>query len=154
MHDSQPIFQQIMERIETDILTGAYQLDELIISTTQISKVYAVNHTTAVKAISKLTDAGILYKKRGIGMCVAHGAKEKISARRRDIFLNRTIAAVLTEAATLGITLDELINELTNAASRPEGGGPPDPKEAERGFIPRVAAGFGAAPHSNERSPQ
>ena len=112
MHDSQPIFQQIMERIETDILTGTYQPDELIISTTQISKVYAVNHTTAVKAISKLTDAGILYKRRGIGMCVAQGAKEKISARRRDIFLNRTIAAVLTEAATLGITLEELINEL------------------------------------------
>ena len=116
MNNSQPLFQQIMERIESDILTGVYRQDELIISTTQISKVYAVNHTTAVKAISKLTDAGILYKKRGIGMCVAPGAKEKISARRRDIFLNRTLAAVREEAATLGIGLEELINELTKEA--------------------------------------
>ena len=113
MNDSQPIFQQIMERIESDIVTGAYQPDDLIISTTQIAKVYAVNHTTAVKAVSKLTDAGILYKRRGIGMCVAHGARETIAARRRGIFLNQTIAAVLAEAETLGISLEELVTELT-----------------------------------------
>ena len=110
MNDSQPIFQQIMEIIESDIITGTYQADDLIISTTQISRVYSVNHTTAVKAISKLTDAGILYKKRGIGMCVAPGAKEKITARRKDAFLNQTIRAVLMEAKTLGISLDELVS--------------------------------------------
>ena len=109
MHDSQPVFLQIMETIESDIITGVYQTDDLIISTTQISKVYAVNPTTAVKAISKLTDAGILYKKRGIGMCVAEGAREKITERRKDTFLNQTIDALLAEANTLGIPLDELI---------------------------------------------
>jgi len=101
-----------METIESDIITGAYQTDELIISTTQISKVYSVNPTTAVKAISKLTDAGILYKKRGIGMCVAEGAREKITERRKDIFLNNTLGDILSEAKKLGISLDELINEM------------------------------------------
>ena len=100
---------QIMERIENSIITGEYKTDDLIISTTQISKVYAVNPTTAVKAISKLTDNGVLYKKRGIGMCVAQGAREIITARRRDEFLNRTIDRLLEEAKTLGITLDELV---------------------------------------------
>ena len=99
-----------MEMIESDIITGVYQTDDLIISTTQISKVYSVNPTTAVKAISKLTDAGILYKKRGIGMCVAEGAREKIAKRRKDIFLNQTIDALLAEAKTLGLSLEELIN--------------------------------------------
>ena len=110
MNDSQPIFQQIMETIESDIITGVYQTDDLIISTTQISKVYSVNPTTAVKAISKLTDAGILYKKRGIGMCVAEGARERITARRRDVFLNQTISELLAEAKTLGISVEELLN--------------------------------------------
>jgi len=109
LNDSQPIFQQIMETIESDIITGIYQTDDLIISTTQISKVYSVNPTTAVKAISKLTDAGILYKKRGIGMCVAEGAREKITARRKDAFLNQTIDALLYEAKTLGISIEELV---------------------------------------------
>jgi DNA-binding transcriptional regulator YhcF (GntR family) len=112
MNDSQPVFMQIMEIIENDIVTGAYKADDLIISTTQISKVYSVNPTTAVKAISKLADAGILYKKRGIGMCVAEGAREKITWRRKDVFLNQSIDALLEEAKTLGITLDELIGEI------------------------------------------
>ena len=112
LNDSQPIFQQIMETIESDIITGVYQTDDLIISTTQISKVYSVNPTTAVKAISKLTDAGILYKKRGIGMCVAEGAREKITARRREVFINHTINALIAESETLGITTDELIDEI------------------------------------------
>ncbi|MCL1807428.1 MAG: GntR family transcriptional regulator [Oscillospiraceae bacterium] len=109
MNDSLPVFQQIIETIESDIITGVYQTDELIISTTQISKVYAVNPTTAVKAVSKLTDAGILYKKRGIGMCVAEGAREQITKRRREVFLNQTIGRLLAEAKTLGIPTDELI---------------------------------------------
>jgi len=108
LNDSQPIFQQIMELIENDIITGIYRTDDLIISTTQISKVYSVNPTTAVKAISKLTDAGVLYKKRGIGMCVARGAREKITARRKEAFLNETIDALLSEAKTLGISMEEL----------------------------------------------
>jgi len=114
LNDSQPIFIQIMERIESDIITDVYQVNNLIISTTQIAKVYSVNHTTAVKAISKLTDAGILYKKRGIGMCVAEGAKEKITKRRKDAFLNQTIDGLITEAKTLGLSLDELISVIKN----------------------------------------
>jgi DNA-binding transcriptional regulator YhcF (GntR family) len=103
---------QIMDIIENDIITGVYQTDDLIISTTQISKVYSINPTTAVKAISKLTDTGILYKKRGIGMCVANGAQEKITQRRKEVFLNQTIDNLLSEAKTLGISMDELINVL------------------------------------------
>jgi len=103
-----------MEIIESDIITGVYQTDDLIISTTQISKIYSVNPTTAVKAVSKLTDAGILYKKRGIGMCVAEGAKEKITKRRREVFLSQTIGALLAEAKTLGIPLDELVDVIKN----------------------------------------
>ena len=121
MNDSQPVFAQIMEMIDNDIIMGVYQVDDLIISTTQISKVYSVNPATAVKAISKLTDAGILYKKRGIGMCVAAGAREKISIRRRDVFLNQTVPALLAEAKTLGISMKELIEVLSVSQKEKEG---------------------------------
>ena len=114
MNDSQPVFLQIMDIIENDIITGVYKTDDLIISTTQISKLYSVNPTTAVKAISKLADAGILYKKRGIGMCVAEGARKKIIQRRKEVFLNQTIDALLSEAKTLGISMDDLINVIKN----------------------------------------
>ena len=112
MNSNQPIFIQIIELIENDIIAGVYQADDLIISTTQISKMYSVNPTTAIKAISKLADAGILYKKRGIGMCVATGAREKIYVRRKAQFLTETLDAVLSEAKTLGISTAEIIQIL------------------------------------------
>lgn len=116
MNDSQPVFMQIIDKIESDIITGVYQTGDLIISTTQISKAYSVNPATAVKAVSKMTDAGVLYKKRGIGMCVAEGARAKITARRRDVFLNQTIAAIAEESHTLGISIGELIDALKKTA--------------------------------------
>ena len=109
MDDSQPVFAQLMGIIENGIITGIYAVDDIIISTTQISKVYSVNPTTAVKAIGKLTEDGILYKKPGIGMCVAEGAREKIISRRKENFLESTINKLLAEAKTLGISVDELI---------------------------------------------
>jgi len=108
-----------MEKIESDIITNTYQTHDLIMSTTNIAIFYAINHATAVKAVGKLADAGILYKKRGIGMCVAEGAKETITKRRKDAFLNQTIDALLEEAKTLGIPLDELINEIKKKAAKP-----------------------------------
>ena len=114
LNNSQPVFIQIMEIIENDIITGVYQTGDLIISTTQISKVYSVNPTTAVKAISKLVDAGILVKKRGIGMCVAGGARVKIFRKRKNFFLNQTIEALVIEAKMLGISTRELIDVIKN----------------------------------------
>jgi DNA-binding transcriptional regulator YhcF (GntR family) len=108
--DSQPVYIQIMNIIETDIITGVYKENDLIISTTQIAKLYSVNPTTAVKAISKLTDMGILYKKRGIGMCVAESAYNLIAARRKEAFFEKTIRSMLDEAKNLGVTEDEIIS--------------------------------------------
>ncbi|MCI1902392.1 MAG: hypothetical protein LKI93_06655 [Bifidobacteriaceae bacterium] len=104
------MFVQIQERIESDIILGVYATDDLIISTTQISKLYSVNPTTAVKAISKMTDAGELYKKPGIGMCVAQGAKEMITQRRKKVFLEDTVPKVVDEARVLGISNAALIH--------------------------------------------
>ena len=110
MNDNQPVFTQIQAIIENDIIAGTYKVDDLIISTTQISRLYNVNPTTAVKAVSRLTDDGILYKRPGIGMCVAEGAREKIYKRRKKNFLGSAIDKFLMEANTLGFSIDELIN--------------------------------------------
>jgi len=98
-----------MEMIEDDILSGVYKPDEIIISTTQISKLLNVNPTTSVKAISKLTDEGILYKKRGIGMCVTNDAREIILARRKKSFINEAVPGLVNEAEKLNISQNELI---------------------------------------------
>lgn len=109
MNDSQPVYIQIQAIIENDIINGTYAVDDLIISTTQISRVYNVNPTTAVKAISRLTEDGILYKRPGIGMCVAEGARDNIIERRKNVFLGTALDEFIAEANTLNIPTDELI---------------------------------------------
>lgn len=109
MNSEKPIFIQIMEMIEDDIIADVYKIDDIIISTTQISKLLSVNPTTAVKSISIMTDEGILYKKRGIGMCVTKEAKEIIIKKRKTEFYSNTISSMLCEAKKLGIPRDEII---------------------------------------------
>ncbi len=109
MINDKPIFIKIMDMIEDNILSGVYKTDDIIISTTQISKLLSVNPTTSVKAVSNLANEGILYKRRGIGMCVANGARERILSQRKEVFLGETVPAFRDEAKKLGITADELI---------------------------------------------
>ena len=110
MNNDRPVFLQIMDMIEDDILSGVYKTDDIIISTTQISRLLNVNPTTSVKAVSKLTDEGILYKKRGIGMCVSQDARNIILHRRKEDFINETVPQLVHESEKLGISENELFN--------------------------------------------
>lgn len=72
--------------IENDILRDVLLEDERVPSTNELAKLYAINPSTAAKGINILVDAGILYKKRGIGMFVSDGAKEVIRIKRKARF--------------------------------------------------------------------
>jgi DNA-binding transcriptional regulator YhcF (GntR family) len=106
--DSRPIFVQIAERIEEDILAGRLAEEEQVPSTNQFASFYQINPATAAKGVNLLVDQGILYKKRGLGMYVASGARAKLLEKRRDEFFDRYVATMLQEAERLGITPDQL----------------------------------------------
>ncbi|QGQ96777.1 GntR family transcriptional regulator [Paenibacillus psychroresistens] len=107
--EGQPIFQQIAEMIEDDILSGAYQEEEQVISTTQIAKAFQINPATAVKGINLLVDTGVLYKKRGLGMFVAQGAKTSIMNKRQEGFYNEFVLKLLDEANKLSLSSEDII---------------------------------------------
>ena len=102
------IYLQIREMIENDILRDVLFEEERAPSTNELAKLYQINPATAAKGINLLVDAGILYKKRGIGMFVAEGAKKKIMEERRDRFYDDYVKKLLAEAKSLGITRKEL----------------------------------------------
>lgn len=55
-----------------------------------------------------LTDKGVLYKRRGIGMFVQSGARQLLLGERRAAFADRYIDPLLTEARTLGLGAEDL----------------------------------------------
>lgn len=110
MDDSRPIFVQIAELIENDILAGALPEETQVPSTNEFAAFHRINPATAGKGVNVLVDDGILYKKRGIGMFVASGARERLVAKRRDRFQNEFIAPLIVEAEKLGIDKTQVID--------------------------------------------
>lgn len=113
------IYIQIKEMIESDILRDILLEEERVPSTNELAKLYAINPATAAKGVNLLVDEGILYKKRGIGMFVAEGAKEQIMKKKKEHFYDDYIKSLLAEARNLGITKQELITMIEESV---EGG--------------------------------
>ena len=122
MDESRPIFQQIAERIKNDIIAGALPEESQVPSTNEFAAFLRINPATAGKGVGLLVDSGILYKKRGIGMFVASGARERLVRERRERFRDQFVAPLLAEAQKLGIDspqLIALINDTTQKENRP-----------------------------------
>ena len=109
LSDTQSIYLQISQMIETDILRGILLEEERVPSTNELAKLYTINPATAAKGVNILVEEGILYKKRGIGMFVASGAAQQIRSKRKNDFYTVKLQELLTEAKSLGISKEELI---------------------------------------------
>lgn len=107
-NDMKPIYRQISEGIEDDILNEILKPNEQAYSQYQISKQFNINPATAAKGINLLVQEGILYKKRGLGMHVSETAKNLIINKRKDSFVPTYIKEMVNEAKKLGITKNEL----------------------------------------------
>ena len=118
MDDSRPIFQQIAEQIENDIISGALPEETQVPSTNELAAYLRINPATAGKGVNLLVDAGILYKKRGIGMFVAEGARARLVAERRDQFHDQFVQPLLVEAEKLGISPEELSAMIQKGGTR------------------------------------
>lgn len=103
-----PIFLQLAQRVAEDIINGTFPEDGIIPSTNEFATYYTMSPITSAKGINLLVDQGVLYKKRGIGMFVAPGARLQLLAERKAAFKDLHVAPLLHEATLLGITRDEL----------------------------------------------
>jgi len=117
--ENRPIFLQIAERIEEDILAGRLAEEEQVPSTNQFAALYQINPATAAKGVNLLVDQGILYKKRGMGMFVATGSRERLMEKRRELFFEQYVVAMLREAKRLGIEEEQVIAMIQKGAQVP-----------------------------------
>jgi GntR family transcriptional regulator len=123
MDETRPIFQQIAEQIENDIIAGVLPEETQVPSTNEFAAFHRINPATAGKGVNLLVDTGILYKKRGIGMFVAEGARARIVTQRQDQFTESYVLPLILEAGKLGITLEQLTAMIQGHVSS-QGGAP------------------------------
>jgi GntR family transcriptional regulator len=107
------IFLELADAIAADVLAGLYPEESQVPSTTELAAHYRINPATAGKALNRLVDAGIVYKKRGLGMFVAAGAPEALRRGRRAEFRTDYITPLLAEARRLGLTTVDVVDMIT-----------------------------------------
>ena len=107
-NNSTPIYLQIAEQLESDILSGRYPEEERIPSVRELSASLEVNVNTVMKAYDRLTAGEIIYNRRGMGYYVKPGATEKIRQERRRHFFDTVIPHLHEQMRQLGITYVEM----------------------------------------------
>jgi DNA-binding transcriptional regulator YhcF (GntR family) len=108
LDNDRPIFLQIKEAIEGDILAGLLVPDDQIPSNSQLVSFFSVNPVTVHRGVSLLFEEGIVYKKRGLGMFVSADAPALLRKRERDRFEQDFIVPLTRQATLLGIERDTL----------------------------------------------
>ena len=108
-NQDKPIYIQVREKIEDQIINNQLKEGEQAPSTNQLVNFYKINHATVTKGVNQLVDEGILYKKRGIGMFVAGGAREKLIQNRKQSFIEDYVVKLVQEAEKLGFTEKDII---------------------------------------------
>lgn len=107
--DTQPIYIQLRDKVLNMILEGAISEGEALPSVRTVSAEYQLNPITVSKAYQMLVDSELAEKRRGLGMFVTDGAKNKLLAEEREQFLTVEWPSVLARVERLGIALDDLV---------------------------------------------
>jgi len=121
-----PIYVQLAEWLENEILRGKFGADDKMYSQYQLADLFTINPATAGKGLSILLENDLLYKKRGLGMFVTANARDSILSKRKQEKLSTLVKGIVDEASRLEVPFDELIDMLKREKSKLDGGIPHD----------------------------
>ena len=108
-HSTTPIYIQISEWLENEIIADRLLPDGKVYSQYQLAEIFNINPATAGKGLTILVEKEILYKKRGLGMFVVTDAKERILATRRSETLTKMAKEIVQEAKRLFVPDEDLV---------------------------------------------
>lgn len=109
-----PVYLQIAEAIEDDIIYGKLKEGDASYSQLMIAKELNVNPATAGKGINVLVQKGILEKQRGLSMAVVKGALEMILLERRNQSFHELVEQLVQAAEKIHLSEDEVLQLIQN----------------------------------------
>lgn len=106
LDSSRPIYLQIIERVQMDIVTGQYQPGDKLPSVRDLAQEAAVNPNTMQKALSELERSGLIYSQRTSGRFITED-KELIHQMKKELAAAE-VSAFVAHMKQLGITPEEI----------------------------------------------
>ncbi|MCQ8821925.1 histidine utilization repressor [Pseudoalteromonas agarivorans] len=148
-----PKFAQIKQFIVDKIKNGAWQENQRVPSENELSSQFSVSRMTARRALSELTDAGILTRSQGLGTFVASfksqsslleikniadEVKERNGQYSCSVQMLESINAVAPIAIALGVEVDSVVYRSVLVHNEND-----KPLQVEERFVnPALAAGY------------
>ena len=112
--DREPIYVQLAQSVLERILRGTLAEGDAVPSVRQVASQERINPLTVSRGYQLLADDGLLEKRRGLGMFVAPGAREKALARERRHFLTEEWPRMRERIRLLGLSPVELLERDEN----------------------------------------
>jgi GntR family transcriptional regulator len=108
-NDSQPIYWQLKERTIAMILDGTLAEGDALPSVRTVAADFQLNPITVSKSYQALVDDELVEKRRGLGMFVCTGARQKLTESERRKFLTEEWPAMINRIGQLGLDVNELL---------------------------------------------
>ena len=109
-NNNAPIYRQLKDRIVAMLLDGLLKPGDALPSVRQIAADFQLNPITVSRAYQELADATLVEKRRGIGMYVTEGAREKLIVSERERFMQEEWPQMLERIRRLGMNMEELLS--------------------------------------------
>lgn len=108
-HDNSPIYRQLKEKVVGMVLDQVLKPGDALPSVRQVAADFQLNPITVSRAYQELVDEQLVEKRRGVGMYVMDGARQKLLATERERFLRDEWPAMLARIQRLGLDVQQLL---------------------------------------------
>lgn len=116
LDDSRPIYLQLMERIQHDIISGVYQPGDKLPSVRDLALDAAVNPNTMQKALSELERSGLVYSHRTSGRFITDD--KALLKKIKTELAHEYISSFLEQMRHLGVDGKETLEMIQEAIKR------------------------------------
>lgn len=108
LNADRPIYTQLVEKIQRDIVSGIYKAGEKIPPVRELAAEAAVNPNTMQKALAELERMGLLYTQRTSGRFVTED--EKMIDKVKEEMASKQIQLFLENMKQLGYDVEQTIS--------------------------------------------
>ena len=115
-NDNAPIYRQLKDRVVSMMLDGILKPGDALPSVRQIAAEYQLNPITVSRAYQELADEALVEKRRGLGMYMTDGARDKLLSSERERFLREEWPMVMERIQRLGLNPDDLMRAAKGGA--------------------------------------
>ncbi|MEH6827927.1 GntR family transcriptional regulator [Parasphingorhabdus sp.] len=106
---SKPVYLKLRDIISESILDGEYCEGDMLPSVRVFAAEQGANPLTVAKAYQGFQEDGLVTVKRGVGMFVAVGAKNRLRIAQREDFIKNIWPPVQRQMKRLDLSIEDLV---------------------------------------------